>query len=56
MAVKDGSIGFDFSEVTPVLLRKITQTFNPENENLVEMQKGAWQAILNSFKKYIIER
>lgn len=30
----------------------ITTTFDAENENPVEMQKGGWQAILNNFKKY----
>ena len=30
----------------------ITQTFDPENENTLEMQKEGWQAILNSFKEY----
>lgn len=31
---------------------KITQTFDPENENPIEMQKEGWQAILENFKKY----
>jgi uncharacterized protein YndB with AHSA1/START domain len=30
----------------------IVQTFDPENENPVEMQQQGWQAILNNFKKY----
>ena len=30
----------------------ITVTFDPENENPIEMQRGGWQAILESFKKY----
>ena len=30
----------------------ITQTFEAENENPVEMQRTGWQAILDSFKKY----
>ena len=30
----------------------VTITFDAENENPVEMQKGGWQAILNNFKKY----
>ena len=30
----------------------VTETFEPENENPIEMQKGGWQAILNNFKKY----
>ncbi|SHG71518.1 SRPBCC family protein [Pedobacter caeni] len=31
---------------------KITETFEAENTNPVEMQKGGWQAILDNFKKY----
>jgi uncharacterized protein YndB with AHSA1/START domain len=30
----------------------ITETFDPENENSLEMQRGGWQAILDNFKKY----
>jgi len=31
---------------------KITQSFEPESQNPVEMQRGGWQAILDNFKKY----
>jgi len=31
---------------------KVTQTFDPETHNPIEMQKGGWQAILNNFKKH----
>lgn len=31
---------------------KVSETFDPENENPVEMQRGGWQAILNNFTKY----
>lgn len=31
---------------------KITETFDAEQENPVEMQRGGWQAILDNFKKY----
>ncbi|NOT74982.1 MAG: polyketide cyclase [Cyclobacteriaceae bacterium] len=31
---------------------KVVETFDPESINSVEMQRGGWQAILNSFKKY----
>lgn len=34
---------------------KITQTFDPENENPIEMQRTGWQAILDNFKKYTEE-
>ncbi len=30
----------------------ITETFDPENENPIEMQHAGWQAILDNFKKY----
>jgi|LSQX01.2.fsa_nt_gb uncharacterized protein YndB with AHSA1/START domain len=30
----------------------ITETFEAESQNQVEMQKNGWQAILNNFKKY----
>lgn len=33
----------------------ITQTFEAENENPVEMQRDGWQAIMNNFKKYTEE-
>ncbi len=32
---------------------KVTETFDPENENSEELQRGGWQAILNNFKKYV---
>ena len=31
---------------------RIVDTFNPENENPLDMQRDGWQAILNNFKKY----
>ncbi len=31
---------------------KISETFDAENENPIEMQKAGWQAILNNFKQY----
>lgn len=31
---------------------KVTETFEPENINSLELQKGGWQAILNNFNKY----
>ncbi len=31
---------------------KVTETFDPENQNPAEMQRGGWQAILDNFKKY----
>jgi uncharacterized protein YndB with AHSA1/START domain len=32
---------------------KITETFEAENANPVEMQQSGWQAILDNFKKYM---
>lgn len=33
----------------------VTQEFDPESENPVELQRDGWQAILNNFKKYVEE-
>jgi uncharacterized protein YndB with AHSA1/START domain len=32
---------------------KITEKFDPENENPEEMQQKGWQAILDNFKKHV---
>jgi uncharacterized protein YndB with AHSA1/START domain len=32
---------------------KVTEIFDPENTNPIEMQRGGWQAILDNFKKYV---
>jgi uncharacterized protein YndB with AHSA1/START domain len=34
---------------------KVIETFDPETQNPIEMQRGGWQAILDSFKKYTEE-
>ena|SRR5689334_11409233 len=34
---------------------KVTETFEPENSNPIEMQQGGWQAILDNFRKYTEE-
>lgn len=31
---------------------EVIVSFDPENENPVELQRGGWQAILNNFKNY----
>jgi uncharacterized protein YndB with AHSA1/START domain len=31
---------------------RVVESFDAENENPYELQKGGWQAILNNFKKY----
>ena len=30
----------------------VTETFDPESTNPLEMQRGGWQSILDNFKKY----
>ena len=30
----------------------VIETFDPESENSIELQRSGWQAILDSFKKY----
>ena len=32
---------------------KVTETFDPEDINPIEMQRGGWQAILENFKKIV---
>jgi len=32
---------------------RIVESFEPEQQNSVEMQKNGWQAILDNFKKYV---
>lgn len=32
---------------------RVTETFDPETENSVEMQRGGWQAILDRFKAHV---
>ncbi len=32
---------------------KVTETFDPENENPLEMQRAGWQAILDNFKNHV---
>jgi uncharacterized protein YndB with AHSA1/START domain len=32
---------------------KAMVTFDPEDENPIEMQRGGWQGILDNFKKYV---
>ena len=34
---------------------KVIETFDPENQNPIEMQRDGWQAILDNFKKYTEE-
>jgi len=32
---------------------KVTETFDPEQTNTIEMQQAGWQAIVDNFKKYV---
>jgi len=32
---------------------KVVESFDAEETNSVEMQRGGWQAILDNFKKYV---
>ena len=41
----------EFAEVPKGV--KVIQTFDPENENLEELQRSGWQAILDNFKNYV---
>jgi uncharacterized protein YndB with AHSA1/START domain len=43
-------IHVDFEEVEGGT--KVTEQFDPENQNPPEMQQTGWQMILNNFKKY----
>ena len=43
------SVGFEFLGIGT----KLTETFETEDENPVEMQQFGWQAILDNFKKYV---
>ena len=33
----------------------IIETFDPESQNTLELQREGWQSILNNFKKYVEE-
>lgn len=32
---------------------RVTETFDPEQENAIEMQRAGWQAILDNFKAFV---
>ncbi|MGS0747675.1 SRPBCC domain-containing protein [Halpernia sp. GG3] len=32
---------------------EVTETFEPENDNLIDMQRDGWYSILNNFHKYV---
>jgi len=49
----DRKVTIEFKEDNGAVL--VTETFEPENQNPLEMQQQGWQAILNNFKKYVEE-
>lgn len=49
--VNSRHVKIDFEE-TPSGV-KVTQIFDPETENPIEMQRQGWQTILDNFKKYV---
>ncbi len=46
----DRTVSLSFKTVGDETL--VTETFEAENENSLELQEGGWQAILNNFKTY----
>jgi uncharacterized protein YndB with AHSA1/START domain len=44
-------VKIEFSEVPEGV--RVTETFDPENENTEELQRSGWQAILENFRKYV---
>lgn len=47
----DRKVKIDFSSSGNTT--KVTETFEAETENPIEMQRGGWQAILDNFKKHV---
>jgi len=46
----DRFVGVEFKDLNGQT--EVVTTFDPENENPVELQRDGWQAILNNFKNY----
>ena len=44
-------VKIEFTEIPEGV--KVTETFDPEQENSEELQRTGWQGILNNFKKYV---
>jgi uncharacterized protein YndB with AHSA1/START domain len=42
-------VTFEMIDTTTI----VTEKFEPENENPVEMQQAGWQMILDNFKRYV---
>ncbi len=50
-AIADGrKVDVSFEDVNGKT--KVIETFDPENQNTLEMQRAGWQAILDNFRKY----
>lgn len=50
--IADGrKVSIHFSENSGITT--VTEIFEPENENSLELQQAGWQAILDNFKKYV---
>jgi uncharacterized protein YndB with AHSA1/START domain len=47
----DRQVRVEFTELPEGV--RITESFEPENQNPEEMQRSGWQAILDNFKKYV---
>lgn len=45
------SVEIRFEEIGNEVI--VTETFDPESQNPIEMQQQGWQAILNNFKKHV---
>ncbi|MXV51821.1 polyketide cyclase [Pedobacter sp. HMF7647] len=53
--LNDGrKVSVSFSEENGTV--KISESFQPEDVNPIEMQEAGWQAILNNFKNYVEEK
>ncbi len=49
--MEDGrKVKIEFADVNGAT--KVTETFDAETQNSVELQRNGWQSILNNFKKY----
>lgn len=46
------SVSFDYSDGVTY----ITETFEAEDENPLDMQQAGWQAILDNFSKYVMDK
>lgn len=46
----DRMVYLEFEDVNGIV--KVTETFDPEQMNPIDLQKMGWQAILDNFKKY----